>query len=178
MISSVVAVDDIKVILFSTIHDIFCCCCWWYKGNIILYHTWFLLFFCFFLHITLACEYFNKKLNHQLFKVREGVCASAIKPTENPCAMKCKDRRTCIPASKVCNFFPDCAHMTRDKTDASDEEGCDQCNFEKGQDLLVFLFKEFVTIIFNTRNGIWTKICWYWFGASQEAMGELMHARS
>ena len=26
MISSVVAVDDIKV-LFSTIHDIFCCCC-------------------------------------------------------------------------------------------------------------------------------------------------------
>ena len=50
-------------------------------------------------------------------------------PTENPCARKCYDG-TCVPSSKVCDFFPDCAQ--KNTSDNADEKDCDGCDFGDG----------------------------------------------
>ena len=65
--------------------------------------------------------------------VTEGLCPMPKPPpTPNPCLRKCKDGKTCIPSDKVCDFVQDCAKLTDDSTDDTDEHGCDGCNFENG----------------------------------------------
>ena len=58
-------------------------------------------------------------------------------PTENPCARKCYDG-SCVPASKVCDFVPDCAQ--KNKSDNADEKGCDGCDFGHSSKCNVHVF--------------------------------------
>ncbi|XP_057298293.1 MAM and LDL-receptor class A domain-containing protein 2-like isoform X2 [Hydractinia symbiolongicarpus] len=66
-------------------------------------------------------------------RITEGLCTNVVspQPTPNPCAVKCMDKKTCVPSNKVCDFVNDCVSSANPK-DYSDEIGCSSCDFENG----------------------------------------------